>query len=307
MRVASITMIGQFPDCIDLHVRNLKWALTKDDHIFIVTLPEFIERFKLANDDRVTFVPFERSDEEFINFWGSFPAIVEKYSIKPEWFLFMEEDIWFFAKPVIQDYDKMIRSFLPLGSYRNVMLNGNIFHERVWEGSHLVHGDIVRRAIDFGVNFSFVRETFLDKNRGKYESELGGVISMSMYNHPDTMDEFGLYCALVEKTRIEPVVKALHLRGPESLHRKFPDIYHFASSDRLKEIQKKMPYIDILLAVAAYYTVGNWEEIHHLDWTKAHTESKREITRLLLTGSEWMNFHEYTRLDSLQLLMNGMI
>ena len=126
-----------------------------------------------------------------------------------------------------------------------------------------------------------------------------------MYKHPDTMDELGLYCALEAETSIEYCVKALHLRGPESLHRKFPDLYRGASMERVKEIQKKMPYFDVLLAIAAYYTAGLWDHIEHLDLTKAWPESKREIDRLLNTGIEWMGFHEYTRLDSLRLLMQG--
>ena len=42
LRIASVTMVGQFPDGIDLHVRNLRWALTPADHIFIVTRPDIM-------------------------------------------------------------------------------------------------------------------------------------------------------------------------------------------------------------------------------------------------------------------------
>ena len=308
MRAASITMIGQFPDGIDIHVRNLKWALTEQDHIFIVTLPEFVEHFKLKSDERVTYIPFEPqivSENGFINFWKDFPSIIKKYEIYPEWFLFMEEDIWFFARPLFQNDPKIIRGFLPRGSYRNVMLDEQIFHARVWEGAQAVHSKVIKNAIDFGVDFSFVRNTFLNKQKEKYEQEFGGSISMSMYKNPDTFDEFCLYCALIERTEMQHEVKALHVRGPESLHRMFPDIYRYATKERLQEVQKKMPYFDVLLAIAVYYTVGLWKEIDHLDWTKAQKESKREIERLLLTGGDWMTFEEYTRLDSLYVLMNG--
>lgn len=309
MRIASITMIGQFPDGVDIHVRNLKWALTKKDHIFIVTLPEFIDSFELKDDEQVTYIPFYtkiESKNEFINFWKVFPEIIKKHEIYPEWFLFMEQDIWFFAKPSLQNDSKIINGFLPRGSYRNVMLDDQILHSRVWEGAQAVSSEVVKNAIDFGIDFSFIRNTFLNKQKEKYENEFGGSISMSMYKNPDTFDEFCLYCALVEKTKIEHEVKALHVRGPESLHRMFPDIYQYATKDRLQEIQNKMSYIDVLLAVAVYYTVGLWKKIDHLDWTKAQKESKREVERLLLTGREWMTFEEYTRLNSLHVLMNGL-
>jgi hypothetical protein len=156
---------------------------------------------------------------------------------------------------------------------------------------------VIWRAIWSRVSFSFVKETFLDKERDRYEGELGGQISLSLMQKPDTMDEFGLYCALVEKTCVEHDVRALHLRGPESLHRMFPDVYRFATVERLREVQNKVPYLDVLLAVALYYVVGLWEKIDHLDWSKLKPESRKEIERLLRQGLEWMNNEEYTRLS----------
>ena len=95
MRIASITMIGQFPHGINLHVRNLRWALTDEDHIFIITLPQFIKEFNLINDKTITYIPFEAcANTGFITFWREFPKIVKEYNINPEWFMFMEQDIW---------------------------------------------------------------------------------------------------------------------------------------------------------------------------------------------------------------------
>lgn len=302
MRIASITMVGQFPDGIDIHVRNLKWALSKEDHIFIITLPSFIESFDLKNDEQVTYIPFNIeliSDTGFINFWKYFPEIIKEYKINPKWFLFMEEDIWFFAKPTFQNDPKVVQSFLPRGSYRNIMLNDQILHSRIWEGAQIIHSSIVKNAINYGIDFSFVRNTFLVKNKEQYENELGGKITMSMYQHPDTFDEFGLYCALIEKTQIRHEIKALHMRGPESLHRMYPDAYHFATKEKLDEIQKQLPYMDVMLVVATYFVVGLWKNINHLDWTKIQKESKREIKRLLTTGAEWMKIEDYARLNSL--------
>src|SRR5436305_792408 len=125
----------------------------------------------------------------------------------------MEEDIWFVEKPQIQNDPKKIVSFLPHDATRDIMLNGQLFHSHVWEGAQLIHGDIVRNAINFGVNFSYVQTTFLDNNREQYEKEFGGPIAISMYHKPDTFDEFGLYCALRERTKIEHDTKAAHLRG----------------------------------------------------------------------------------------------
>ena len=301
-------MVGQFPDGIDFHVRNLQWALLKEDHIFIITLPSIIEKFKLINSDQVTYIPFKSPSAEngFFNFWSEFPFLVKKHNINPQWFLFMEEDILFFMPKVKTDENlKKIKAFLGRGNYRNILLNDEFYHSRVWEGAQLVNGKIVQNAIENKINFSFTKETFLDRERERYEIELGGKITMSKYQTPDTMDEFGLYCALKEKTIIEHDVRAIHLRGPESVHRLFPEIYRYGNELQLETIQNKLPYIDVLLVVAVYYIVGLWDEVNHLDWSKLKPESKQELNRLLTRGNEWMTFHEYTRLDSLMLIIKG--
>lgn len=309
MRIASVTMVGQFPHGIPLHVRNLEWALTPDDHIYIVTLPQHITDLGLKNSERVTYVPFQHNgDGSFINFWNDFPAIVKNNNIEPEWFLLMEEDIWFFAHPQPPCNNKVVTSFLPGGSkYRNVMVGDTLLHNRVSECSQLIHGDIMRDAIKFGINFSFTTRTFLDRNREQYEKEFGGPIGLSMYQKPDTMDEMGLYCALVARTKMVYDCKACHLRGPESLHRQFPDLYAQQSNERVREVQKRISYFDVLLALVPYYVAGLWDSVSHLDWSKARPESKDEVRRLLSNGADWLNFHEYTRLDNVQLLMGGLV
>jgi hypothetical protein len=72
-------MIGQFPHGIDIHVRNLKWALGQDNHIFIVTTSEIIEKFQLTSDECVTFLSSacQKSTDGFLNFWAEFPCLVE--------------------------------------------------------------------------------------------------------------------------------------------------------------------------------------------------------------------------------------
>src|SRR5438552_9098536 len=91
MHIASITMIGQFPDGIDLHVRNLKWFLNATDyHIYIITSPKALKKINIK-DERLTFITKPTPEDEFtinpqtgfINFWKWFPAIVKHYKISP--------------------------------------------------------------------------------------------------------------------------------------------------------------------------------------------------------------------------------
>ena len=59
------------------------------------------------------------------------------------------------------------------------------------------------------------------------------------------------------------------------------------------------------LVIAIYYIAGLWDKIDHLDWKKIEKESKKEIDRLLIVGNEWMTFQEYTRFDSLKVIVDN--
>lgn len=308
MRIASITMVGQFPEGIDIHVRNLKWALSEEDHIYIVTLPKIIKKFNLKNDKRVTFIPFSTRDPNafcidtcvlgcgFINFWNEFEFLINKYKINPEWFLFMEEDIWFNKKIEVQEDPLTITSFLYQSDYRNVLIDKKLLFPRVWEGGQLIHKDIIKRAIRFGINFSFVESTFFHKNKAKYEKKFGGNISLVNYSKPDTMDELTLYCALEEELKMIFDIRAYHLRGPETVSRQIPGVCEKISEQEVYEYQKVYKYIDLYLVISVYYIVGLWDEIKHLNWNVLKKENKKVLEKYIENGSEWMKEDEYFRL-----------
>lgn len=291
MRIASITMVGQFPHGIDLHVRNLRGMLTGDDHIFVVTLPRVAAELDLVSDGQVTYIahqPAEVRREGLLNFWREFPDLIDGHRIEPEWFLLMEQDIWFAEPPAIPSDPKRIRGFLPVDHYHNIMVGERLFHPRVWEGAQLVHHSLVAGARRFGIDFSFVPETFVDRDRARFEARAGGPISISDFGKADTLDEFGLYCALVAGTTVEHQPRAVHLRGPEVLHRRFPQIYRGATPAVLAHVQAQMPYLDVLLTVAVYYMVGLWDDIDHLDWTRLRPGSRAALRRIALTGGSWL-------------------
>lgn len=294
--IASITMVGQFPDGIDFHVRNLQWALNKDDHSYIITTSKIIEDQNLKNSKNLTFINFDSNEKSFINFWGSFADIVKEYKIKPNWFLFMEQDILFFAKPNIPEEEKTIHIFLPRGDYKNILKDKVLFHSRIWEGSNLIHSSIVEKAIQKNVNFSFSKECL-----SKYKSH--GEIEFSMTNNPDTMDEFGLFCALEEKTTTKHLTKACHLRGIESVHRLYPDFYSGCSFKRFKEIQKEIKYVDLYLVALVYYVLGVWEEINHIDFSQLKENSKKDLKRILKSNDLWLNKYEIEKLRKIENLL----
>lgn len=281
-------MIGQYPHGIDLHVRNLRWALNKEDKIFIVTLPEFISQFNLKDNDQVKYIPFAHSGGSFIPFWESFPTILGKLNINPEWFLFMEEDIWFHKKNLPIPKSTEIMNYLPLQmDYHAIMRDGKVIHARVWEGGTLVNKSIVRRAINSGISFSFVNNFFYEKE-DKWKN-----IALKYFKISDTFDEFGLYCALVESTKMLYKDYCVHLRGPESLHRKFPELYDSCTENDIAIAQKTLPYLCVRAGIAPYYIDGHWKG--SIDWKKIDKKYCAEFKKL--SKCEWMTEKERERLN----------
>ncbi len=300
MRIASITMVGQFPHGIDLHLRNLRWALTPEDHSYLITLPQHAAGCGLESDERVTCIahqPALTNPRGMVNFWREFPILIDRHRIEPEWFLLMQQDIWLAAPPEVPVDPRRIRALLPATHYHNIMLGEQVLHSRVWEGAQLIHASLIDGARHFGVDFSFVPNTFLDRDRNILEARFGGPISISDFGKADTLDEFGLYCALVAGTAIEHVPGAVHLRGPEVLHRRFPDIYRGASRDTLATIQAQLPYLDVRLAVAMYYVAGLWESVDELDWAQLREDSVRTLRCSLDSGRAWLPAGALGRLE----------
>lgn len=306
MKIASITMVGHFPDGIDLHVRNLKWFLSATDyHIYIVTTPKSLEQITVK-DDNVTFIVKPTPDGEFaesprnpgfVNFWKWFPAIVRHYKIDPEWFLFMEQDLWFFDKFDCLPEPKTIKTFFSeKGPYHNIMLDDQVLQPHIWEGTHLINAEVIKRAIDFKIDFGYRAKSFLDHNREHYERLLGGKLSISMWTGPETLTDFALYCALEERVGWDEVEKAVHLQGPEILHRKYPQLYNGYNQEMLDRAQRELPYIDVYKAVAAYCIAGNWKTCKHVEWKNAGEEVRRDLRKVAFTANQWMAKEQYARL-----------
>jgi hypothetical protein len=306
MTIASITMVGHFPDGVDLHVRNLKWFLGATDyHIYIVTSPRRLEQIDVR-DDKVTFIVRPTPEDDFVesphnpgfvNFWKWFPAIIKHYHITPEWFLLMEQDLWFFEK--FDDFPNpgTIKTFFSeKGSYHNIMLDDQTLQPHLWEGTHLINAEIVKRAIDFKIEFGYRAKSFLERNRERYEKLFGGRLSISMWRGPETLTEFALYCALEERVGWSEVEKAVHLQGPELLHRKYPPIYRGYDEELLSQAQREIPYIDVYAAIAMYYIAGNWTKCEDVKWEKAGENLRRDLSNVGLKAHEWMTKQQHARL-----------
>jgi hypothetical protein len=298
-------MVGHFPDGVELHVRNLKWFLADTDyHIYVVSLPGLREQMDI-NDERLTIITqptpqhafIVNRETGFVNFWKWFPAIIHYYSIRPEWFLFMEQDLWFFERfDSVPQLNTIKTFFSEKSAYHSILLDDRVLQPHLWEGTHLVSAAIVNRAIDFKIDFGYRVKSLLDRNRQHYEKLFGGKLSISMWTGPETLSDFALYCALEERVGWTEVEKAVHLQGPELLHRKYPQIYCGHNEDLLTQAQREIPYIDVYTAIAVYYIAGVWKGCENVRWENAGDNLRRDLSKVGLTASEWMTKQEHARL-----------
>lgn len=299
-QIATITMVGQWPDGIPLHIDNLRWALSSYKHkSYIVCLPAIKEKYYEEYPDVVFIESHHKNTNQFMNFWKDFPRIAK--NIDCEYFLLMEQDILFHDKIQLSHDTKIITNYLPLSKYHAMTLNDKIYHARVWEGANLIHSQIIQKSIEDNISFSFTKQYFFEQERENWEEKLGGKIGMNEFKIPDTMDEMCYYCPLVHNTEAKFVNKAYHFRGPETVHRIFPNVLEEKDDSKASEIQKKISYIDPYLAFAMFYLSGNYTNIENYNVQNMKRENKKFIHSL---NREWMNKITSKRLEAIMGCLN---
>jgi hypothetical protein len=210
----------------------------------------------------------------------------------------MEQDIWFHQQ--IKDDPlpdpKEIRSHVPLHTeYHAILRDNELYHPRVWEGSTLVPGPLLQKAIDFGIDFTAHDQWFIKKNLEHWDSRAGGKLSLGQFEQADTFDEFTLYCALVEGTRMTHHPRAVHLQGPEVLHRNNPKIYHGGDVQLIQTLAELWrSYFCVYAALAVYFIAGNWKQ--GANWKNMKRRYRCQFKTLVPTASEWMKPEEHERL-----------
>lgn len=298
-QIVTVTMVGQWPHGIPLHLNNLKWALGDFVHdSYVVTTNEIKAEYeKLFPGVHFIGVPHKNG---FIKFWDMFPNIVKEHNIDADFFLLMEQDILFHSKLVSLPHDeKEIVNYLPLSKYHSMTVANKIVHYRVWEGANIFHGKLIQAALKDNISFAFTKNYFFEKQRAMWEKKLGGKIGLQDFALPDTMDEMTFYCSMKHGTEAVHEDKAVHLRGPETVHRAFPKLYGDMGTKDMEAIKKKIPYLDIYVTLAAFFLAGNYPNIDKFEVHKMKPENKGMFKRLRVKGREWLDAPTMARLEHL--------
>jgi hypothetical protein len=296
-------MVGQWPHGLSLHLDNLKWALGEHQHQSWVVTTEEIQKKYQPKYPSVRFFSVPHRGMTFIPFWDIFPRLVKEQKIDGNSFLLMEQDIFFVEKIGVPSVDpQVITNYLPLSRYHAMTLNGELYHHRVWEGANLLHRNLIHGAIREGIKFTFTKNYFFEKERAAWEEKLGGKIGMIEFKAVDTMDEMCYYCPMRHNTRTVHEDKAVHLRGPETIHRKHPTLYHHMTPEGMAMIQKELRYLDLYVILAAFYLAGNYKSIDGYELHKMKPENKGMFKRLRVHGKEWLG-EAHDRLEHICNLM----
>lgn len=299
-QIVTITMVGQWPHGLPLHLNNMKWALGRFVHeSFIVTTNEIKEEYE-KQFPWVKFIGVSQKGSGFIKFWEMFPHLVRQHKIDGEFFLLMEQDIWFYEQLTCLPHDPLeIINYLPLSEYHAMTVDGEIYHHRVWEGANIIYGKIIHKALEEKMSFAFNSHYFFEKDRKKWEKNLGGKIGMRAFQASDTMDEMCYYCPMVHKTTAVFEDKAVHIRGPETIHRNHPKLYNSMTGPDVGIVKKKTPYLDFYVGMAGFFLAGNYDDIGKFDMHKMKPENKGMFKRLRHKGREWLDTATAARLEHL--------
>lgn len=77
------------------------------------------------------------------------------------------------------------------------------------------------------------------------------------------------------------------MRGPETVHRQFPQMYHDSSQEMLDSVKDKAWsgwHIDVFMCAAMFYIAGVWDKCDHLNW-KENKIVKEAFSKV---NTEWM-------------------
>ena len=100
MKIIAITTIAQHYKNPELHINNLIWALSNyENKIIIQTYKKHNLKSKIKNFKNVKIEEVNENPNIFYHFWNESNKIFEKHIKEADFFLFIEQDIFFVKKP----------------------------------------------------------------------------------------------------------------------------------------------------------------------------------------------------------------
>lgn len=326
MKVCVISTVAQHRLGAKFHLRNLSWALEDfESKILIQTYKSYGLEF---NDPRVSLVEVDADPAKFYFFWDHTSKEMEKFVDDVDFFLFMEQDILFTKKPIL---NPEIPIQINLHSqYLSVFDESRqLLYPRMWEGCTFVRSDIVRSALTSGVQFGSrknIPRWILNSAYGYYTtnsalhlnfSSISDYVANSLFL--DTMFEFGLYCFLEripydlksQDLNYEYGDQVVHFRGCDMMVRDNPIVY-----ENPEEMFKMASWNDVwarlcngcsfLFLISGLYSKD--KIVARMIRNKFKKSDKLLLIKLKMikdTAFEWLSEEEIDRLNWAASILKG--
>jgi hypothetical protein len=292
MKVEAITVAGQFPDGIDLHVNNLRWATFGLDcqiHIFTARHWKVENKWPGVVVHEVDADPFK-----WFNYWTNVvPQHLKESSA--DVFVFSQLDTFYFRrlKELVSQAGRNEEIIMNNDDYHSgISLGGSRVYPRLWEGGLFVNRQVLGNAINrYGIRLDkdVSNEWLLSEIGIKCTTEsLDGKPLKSLRKGCglDTLGEFCLYCFFKQI----PVTEAkylVHFPAVETLHRKYPQHYGKFTEEFLTCIAEQRDQSGILL----YYLSGcyKWSDLLKNFVCRLPDNAGQRLRYLERHAHEWMD------------------
>lgn len=303
MKVASISVVAQHPRGLDMHVRNLRWALEgTNNQIYIFTQKKWNFNKKLYPD--VRFIEANSDDPmKYHPFWRHEIPNAICTLINEEMLLFSEQDIFYITK--LKDHiDNSYKS-------NKIVVSGTIYHPplfcghvdlypRVWEGGCIIPSWMIRKAVmndNITIGNQISSEEMVEWAKKQPDDMIMHGRQLNQINigdYIDTMYEFTLYCYR-NAIPITKKVICTHFYPTDRIHRLNPEIYDAALTK--EQIDKISIVSEVQCCLFAYYVCGVIKASDALFKSMKYSKIyfRDQVEKLMSEAEEWMLPEEFQR------------
>lgn len=201
MKICVVSTIAQHRLGLEIHLRNLFWALK--DHDVRVIIQTYKSHGFYFEDSRITLLEVDSDPSLFHFFWNDTANSIRDLCGDFDFFLFMEQDVFFTKAPLV-DHSMPIQLNLHSQYLSFFDESRNLIYPRIWEGGTFVRSDLVLQALESGIRLGSEKDIpdWLFRSSSIYYTtnsalhldfvKISEHVSRSVFL--DTMFEFGLYC-----------------------------------------------------------------------------------------------------------------
>lgn len=318
MRATIVTTIAQHPKGLDLHLRNLQWALKGLDYEIVINT--FQEHNILVPGCRIIEVDADAS--QFYYFYDE----LDFTKFDSDVVLAIEQDI-FFTEPIAWQAEICMQNCVVTNMESDFYLclvnkQQEVVYPRIWEGGTWIPRQLIEMSAGCSYGFSpkliipgnpmyenninILESTYASCRSIQYARPLTEVLARNRVDNLFELTVFGFLHSYPQRcfgeNDYEYGKHLVHIRGIESLCRDKPNIYN--DFDEIKTLMDKVAYrrwcnncalMLLLCGIHDIEAISRW-----LRYRPNIENINTKIERMLIHGHEWLTNDELKRLKLAQ-------